>query len=57
MTDRQKAVASLENLREQGVQESEITDFIINNYLSGLEARAAMEEAEVELLPFTGEED
>jgi hypothetical protein len=57
MTDRQRAVASLENLREQGVQESEITDFIINNYLSGLEARAAMEEAEVELLPFTGEED
>lgn len=57
MTDRQRAVASLENLREQGVQESDITDFIINNYLSGLEARAAMEEAEVELLPFTGEED
>ena len=57
MTDRQRAVASLENLREQGVQESAITDFIINNYLSGLEARAAMEEAEVELLPFTGEED
>jgi hypothetical protein len=57
MTDRQRAVASLENLREQGVQESAITDFIINNWLSGLEARAAMEEAEVELLPFTGFEE
>lgn len=57
MIYRQIAVASLENLREQGVQESEITDFIINNYLCGSQARSAMEEAEVELLPFTGEED
>ena len=57
MTDRQKAVASLENLREQGVQESAILDFIINDYLTGSEARATLVAAELELLPFTGFEE
>lgn len=52
MTERQRAVEILENLREQEIDDSIILDFLVNNYLSGSQARSAMEEADVELNPF-----
>lgn len=41
MTDRQKALTNLEKLREAGVNDTKIVDYLINNWMTGSDAAEA----------------
>lgn len=53
MTDRQKALTNLEQLREAGVNDTKIVDYLINNWMTGSDAA----EATKDLLIDEGVED
>ena len=44
-TNRQKAYDALENLRANGIQDSQILDYLVSNFFSGEKALQAMEAA------------
>lgn len=41
MTDRQKALTNLEKLREAGVNDTKIVDYLISNWMTGSDAAEA----------------
>ena len=57
MTDRKKAYDALEELRAAGIQDSEILDYLVYNFLSGSVAKDAMESATEEFNPQAEEEE
>lgn len=57
MTNRQKAYEALENLRANGIQDSKILDYIVNNFISGDLAIQAVEAATEEFCPTDEEEE
>ena len=57
MTDRQKAFTALENLRSNGVSDSKILDYLINDFFSGSQALDAMVNATEEFFPEPDEEE
>lgn len=48
MTNRQTAVENLEKLREAGVTDERIADYIINNWMTGDDAKKATEDLLIE---------
>lgn len=51
MSNRLKAYEALESLREKGVQDSQILDYIVNNHLTGDAALDAVNSAAEEFCP------
>lgn len=48
MTNRQTAVENLEKLREAGVTDERIADYLINNWMTGDDAKKATEDLLIE---------
>lgn len=48
MTNRQTAIENLEKLREAGVTDERIADYLINNWMTGDDAKKATEDLLIE---------
>lgn len=44
MTDRQKALSNLAKLREAGISDERIVDYLLNNWMSSSDAKEATED-------------